>query len=677
METIYEDKDELSSASPSSRLMRFFRSLRAATLDVPSCISAVLVILSVIVFTFTVLYDNILDAFYSISLQNESIASAYTQILSDLKFAFIIVGGLLGDCVYGRVPLLSSSFFVYSVTLSLSLFSIAFFSPPFYFLFAIVILSSFAYGVAIINAMTLLLNYASLKRDSKSLQLLFYVGVAIMISALASFLVRTFMHLTSFLAGFRILSVVSVILLTSTAKLVFSVRHHFINIPLQGNPVKEYSKAARVLSREYHYSLMSRDKDGGSDVLCRASNDFFNRSISHDSIDAIDGSPTILHSSSLDCYYMAQDVYVSSTSSLPSAISEVSDVNTFVLSNCDEPPSSKQTTRIKVLRPVRTKSITQRLLQSRREEETLREMAALFRNGIHTNLTGQIYRVSQALLFAGMQVLFWCIFEYSESVLFAQLSVLETVTAPSSFVLYLADCSGPASRFLFSALLVAGLHYARDRYPHRFTPLQLMGCGYAVLVVQLLAIASVNRFILLAQSSHLSIYLLLLPALLLVAAEVCVLYGSLLFFYQEAPRRSQAILLSLPFASRYCGSLLFYGVLPLLNAMCNVGTHTGTIVHYEIGLILQCVVTVILLALHVVVAMKYCYVTEVELDRECEALRADRILHPYLMKVDPEKKNRSKSVDSISRSSSRTSKSPRSISDEIVIMSKGIRLSGE
>ena len=34
-------------------------------------------ILSVIVFTFTVLYDNILDAFYSISLQNESIASAY------------------------------------------------------------------------------------------------------------------------------------------------------------------------------------------------------------------------------------------------------------------------------------------------------------------------------------------------------------------------------------------------------------------------------------------------------------------------------------------------------------------------------------------------------------------------------------------------------------------------
>ena len=394
---------------------------------------------------------------------------------------------------------------------------------------------------------------------------------------------------------------------------------------------------------------------------------------------------------------MAQDVYVSSTSSLPSAISEVSDVNTFVLSNCDEPPSSKQTTRIKVLRPVRTKSITQRLLQSRREEETLREMAALFRNGIHTNLTGrsllvvhssvEIYRVSQALLFAGMQVLFWCIFEYSESVLFAQLSVLETVTAPSSFVLYLADCSGPASRFLFSALLVAGLHYARDRYPHRFTPLQLMGCGYAVLVVQLLAIASVNRFILLAQSSHLSIYLLLLPALLLVAAEVCVLYGSLLFFYQEAPRRSQAILLSLPFASRYCGSLLFYGVLPLLNAMCNVGTHTGTIVHYEIGLILQCVVTVILLALHVVVAMKYCYVTEVELDRECEALRADRILHPYLMKVDPEKKwecaesvtsrNRSKSVDSISRSSSRTSKSPRSISDEIVIMSKGISLSGE
>ena len=79
---------------------------------------------------------------------------------------------------------------------------------------------------------------------------------------------------------------------------MFSIRHHLINIPLQGNPVKEYSKAARVLSREYHYSLMSKDNSRGSDVLCRASNDFYNRSISHDSIDAIDGSPTILHSSS-------------------------------------------------------------------------------------------------------------------------------------------------------------------------------------------------------------------------------------------------------------------------------------------------------------------------------------------------------------------------------------------
>ena len=77
METIYEDKDELSSASPSSRVLRFFRSLQAATLNVSDCISVVLVILSVTVFTFTVLYDNTLDAFYSISLQNESIASAY------------------------------------------------------------------------------------------------------------------------------------------------------------------------------------------------------------------------------------------------------------------------------------------------------------------------------------------------------------------------------------------------------------------------------------------------------------------------------------------------------------------------------------------------------------------------------------------------------------------------
>ena len=380
-----------------------------------------------------------------------------------------------------------------------------------------------------------------------------------------------------------------------------------------------------------------------------------------------------------------------STASLPSAISGASDINTLMLANCDEPPSSQahSSTCIHVLRPLPTHTRTQQFLQSRKEEESLREMAALFRDGIRTNLTGrrrtctlsllEIYRVSQALLCTSILAAVWSIFEYSHSVLLSQLDVLEVITEPSSLRIALTDCAAPLSRLVLALLLFFVTQHVRRARPDACTPLQFLGWGIALLVVQLLLTAFANRVLLLAQSSRLSLGLLLLPSLFLAATEVLLLSGSLLFFYQESPRRSQAILLALPFAARYCGSLVFYAALPVLNALCNIGSQTGSILRYEIGLVVQCVIAIVLLGLHTLFALRYDYVTEAELDQECESLKAERILHPYLMKVDPEKKsqlvagvshrNRSKSCES-SRSSSTASKSPRSISDEIVLMSK-------
>lgn len=64
--------------------------------------------------------------------------------------------------------------------------------------------------------------------------------------------------------------------------------------------MKEFSRAARVLSREYHLSLSDPKEvmTEGTNVLQRASCDFYSRSISGESIDGCAGSPEILHSMS-------------------------------------------------------------------------------------------------------------------------------------------------------------------------------------------------------------------------------------------------------------------------------------------------------------------------------------------------------------------------------------------
>lgn len=195
--------------------------------------------------------------------------------------------------------------------------------------------------------------------------------------------------------------------------------------------------------------------------------------------------------------------------------------------------------------------------------------------------------------------------------------------------------------------------------------------------------ASTNSFILLMETKYQSITLLALPCIITAISEILVIYGSILHFFEESPRRSQAVLLSLSFLSRYCGSLLFYAVLPVLNTLCRLDAAPDRIYHYEFGLMLQCVFLFITLGLHVWRSMKYHYVTEKELDKECENLRPDRILHPYLTKVvDPIKlrlfssfipRNRSKSCDSGS-SSAKSSMSTRSLSDEVLLFSSTNRV---
>ena len=80
METIYEDSDELSGSSCWTCLMSVFRPLKAVTLPVSSCIVCVFVFLSTVLFTYAILDENILDAFFNIAFQTESIASAYVPL---------------------------------------------------------------------------------------------------------------------------------------------------------------------------------------------------------------------------------------------------------------------------------------------------------------------------------------------------------------------------------------------------------------------------------------------------------------------------------------------------------------------------------------------------------------------------------------------------------------------
>ena len=90
-----------------------------------------------------------------------------------------------------------------------------------------------------------------------------------------------------------------------------------------------------------------------------------------------------------------------------------------------------------------------------------------------------------------------------------------------------------------------------------------------------------------------SFFLLFLPTMLLALAEVFITVGSLCLFYQESPRRAQAVMISIFFLCRYCGSLLFYTVLPIFSSLCKLENPTNPIPHYEYGVLLLLVVALI------------------------------------------------------------------------------------
>lgn len=106
-------------------------------------------------------------------------------------------------------------------------------------------------------------------------------------------------------------------LLTPLTETLFllSKRQHFINIPLQGNPVQEYTHTAHILSREYHFSVSDPKAitEEGAQILHKASVDYYRRSFSQDSVDATESTPPVFRASSVDQYYTTQDYLVPTT----------------------------------------------------------------------------------------------------------------------------------------------------------------------------------------------------------------------------------------------------------------------------------------------------------------------------------------------------------------------------
>ena len=154
-----------------------------------------------------------------------------------------------------------------------------------------------------------------------------------------------------------------------------------------------------------------------------------------------------------------------------------------------------------------------------------------------------------------------------------------------------------------------------------------------MLFLGMMIMACLNSFIQLTSKPSQFILLLLLPCAILAASEIFVLVGSLFAFFAEAPRRIQAIIISLVFVSRYGGSLVYYGLLPLIHLLCKTTSSTDRILHYEYALSLCSVLLLVVLGVFIWKALKYQYVTEQELDKECDRMCPERILHPYISRV--------------------------------------------
>lgn len=206
MDTIYEDPEEQGIGLKGNWLSSLRRRFQQSTISVQDCSLFVYCILGTVILSYSFLSDSILDIFYYVSHESEAIATAYTQILEDLQYAFAIIGGLMADCLYGRVPVMVWSYLAYTVCVSISFLVVSFASPVFYLVFALVTLSSMTYGVVISCTLTLVLNYDSLMTIKRSSTLIRCICKVLLIWSLSTLLTRTVMTWIPFLPGFRILS---------------------------------------------------------------------------------------------------------------------------------------------------------------------------------------------------------------------------------------------------------------------------------------------------------------------------------------------------------------------------------------------------------------------------------------------------------------------------------------
>ena len=77
METILEEKEDISIESTYSRLKNWITRFRQSTLVVNDCSFILFLVVNIIFLSFYCISDNLLDVFYWISHETEAIATVY------------------------------------------------------------------------------------------------------------------------------------------------------------------------------------------------------------------------------------------------------------------------------------------------------------------------------------------------------------------------------------------------------------------------------------------------------------------------------------------------------------------------------------------------------------------------------------------------------------------------
>lgn len=77
METILEEKEDITVESTYSRLKNWINRFRQSTLVVTDCSFILFIFVNIIFISFNCISDNLLDVFYWISHETEAIATVY------------------------------------------------------------------------------------------------------------------------------------------------------------------------------------------------------------------------------------------------------------------------------------------------------------------------------------------------------------------------------------------------------------------------------------------------------------------------------------------------------------------------------------------------------------------------------------------------------------------------